>query len=107
MTRKHDPRYPDRTTTERSQKRRQLQADAASAVGFPSYSTAANALLAALRQPSIAIQLVTPLPCAVRECNHMATVAHAYPVEGDDLPGLWLVQPICRTCTLATAKNYE
>lgn len=56
---------------------------------------------------STIVELVTPLPCATRKeagtCGKPATVAYAYPQPD----GGWLLQPICKECTEATARLYK
>lgn len=48
------------------------------------------------------ITFAPPLPCAA--CGQSATVATG---QMDPLnPGSWIITPLCKRCTLATAANY-
>jgi hypothetical protein len=58
-----------------------------------------------MNDTSVTISFSPPLPCITwqgdRICGKDATVAHITPTGGG-----YLMQPICRECTLAMMKNY-
>ena len=56
----------------------------------------------------------TPLSCSVynpqtdKPCGKPATVAYAYERKTQTLPrGMWLIQPVCRECTMKVNAVYE
>ena len=93
LTTERDPnvRYPDRTVAARKRRERRLRGEAVRNVQAGD---------------NIVISLGTPLPCAVRDCANMATAAHAWRKLDDATPGLWIVQPICKDCTLKSLQIY-
>lgn len=91
---------------ESMRRNRQKRDSTASVFGFSSHTAASTALFEALSGDSQLIELVTPLRCSVGGCEHIATVAHAYPIANSSVPGMWLIQPICVECTVKLDALY-
>lgn len=100
--------HPDhaRHARESAARTRKQRTAALSTVGLTNASVS-RVLADAFEQESTTVRLVTPLPCVVRGCENKAYVAQGWPVQDEATLGLWVIQPICESCTLRMQALYE